>query len=115
MDKIKILTENSVEITLLELTQNGLQKSIMDATATIRTYLKEKNLHDYDIQQQGPNNKIQIESFLIEDNKLTSSVASLYRPLTKQGDQGYEFKGLPDYVKPNEILCLFEFEKLYMF
>jgi hypothetical protein len=32
INRIKLLTEKSVELTLIEPTENGLQKSIMDAT-----------------------------------------------------------------------------------
>ena len=36
IDRIKLLTENSVELALIEPTQNGLEKSIMDATGSVR-------------------------------------------------------------------------------
>ena len=35
-EKLKVLTENSVSLTLIEPTENGLKKSIMDATGTVR-------------------------------------------------------------------------------
>lgn len=111
INKIKILTENSVELTLIEPTETGLKKSIMDATGPVRNYLKEKNLHDYSIQKQGQENKIQIAAFLIEDGKLSPSIASLYRPNTKNGDPRIWFRGLPVYAKANDALAIFEFEK----
>ena len=36
INRIKLLTENSVELTLIEPTQNGLEKSIMDATGSVQ-------------------------------------------------------------------------------
>lgn len=113
--RIKLLTENSVELTLIEPTQTGLEKSIMDATGPVRNYLKGKGLHDYGVQKQGPNNKIQIQASLIEADRLVPSVASLYRPITKKGDPRIWFKGLGNYAKANDILGLIEFDrKLYV-
>ena len=40
IDRIKILTENSVELCLIEPTETGLVKSIMDATGSVRNFLK---------------------------------------------------------------------------
>ena len=115
INRIKLLTENSVELTLIEPTQNGLEKSIMDATGSVRNYLREKNIHDYDSQKQGPENKIQVDSSLIESDKLISSIASLYRPVTKKGDPRIWFKGLGNYSAANDILGLIEFEnKLFV-
>ena len=112
ISRIKLLTENSVEITLIEPTENGLQKSIMDATAPVRNYLKEKLVHDYEIQKQGPENKIQVTANLIAEDELISSSASLYRPVTKKGDPRIWFKGLGNYTEANNILGIFEFEKV---
>lgn len=112
IDRIKLLTENSVEIALIEPTENGLKKSIMDSTGPIRNYLKEKKLHDYEKQNQGPESKIQIKAALIDDCQLITSVASLYRPVTKNGDPRIWFKGLTNYANANDILGIFEFEKV---
>lgn len=112
INKIKLLTENFVEVTLIEPTHNGLEKSIMDATAPVRSYLKEKLVHDYSIQKQGPEYKIQINANFITADGLISSNASLYRPITKKGDPRIWFKGLPKYAEPNDILGIFEFDKV---
>ena len=111
INRIKLLTEKSVELTLIEPTENGLQKSIMDATGSVRSYLKSKLVHDFESQKQGPKNKIQINSYLISDEGLISSVASLYRPITKNGDPRIWFKGLGNYADANDILGIVEFEK----
>jgi hypothetical protein len=112
INRIKLLTENSVEVTLIEPTENGLQKSIMDATAPVRSYLKAKSVHDYEVQKQGPENKIQVTANLIAEDELISSSASLYRPVTKKGDPRIWFKGLGNYTEANDILGIFEFEKV---
>ena len=115
INRIKILTEKSVELCLIEPTGTGLEKSIMDATGSVRTYLRAKNIHDFELQKQGPDNKIQIASFLISSDTLQNSVASLYRPNTKKGDPRIWFKGLGNYSKSKDILGIIAFEgRLYV-
>lgn len=110
IDRIKILTENSVELCLIEPTETGLVKSIMDATGSVRNFLKSKNIHDFGLQNQGQESKVQITSKLIDTDKNINSIASLYRPNTKNGDPRIWFKGLGNYSKANDILGIIEFD-----
>jgi hypothetical protein len=112
IDRIKILTENSVELCLIEPTETGLLKSIMDATGSVRNFLKSKNIHDFGLQKQGQESKIQITSKFITSSNLENSTASLYRPNTKNGDSRIWFKGLGNYSKANDILGIIEFERI---
>jgi hypothetical protein len=115
INRIKLLTEKSVELCLIEPTETGLEKSILDATGSVRSYLQAKNIHDFGLQKQGPNSKIQITAFLVGSNDLIRSVASLYRPNTKKGDPRIWFKGLGSYAKSNDILGIIAFEgELYV-
>ncbi len=115
LEKIKLLTENSVELTLIEPTKTGLGKSIMDATGSVRTYLKSKSIHNFEAQKQGPDKKVLVDSYLVEGAKIIPSVASLYRPVTKKGDPRIWFKGLGNYSEPNDILGITEFDgELYV-
>ena len=111
INRIKLLTEKSVEICLIEPTRTGLDKSIMDATGSVRTYLKANNIHDFEFQKQGQEYKIQIDTFLIGSKELINSVSSLYRPITKKGDPRIWFKGLGAYSKANDILGIIAFDK----
>jgi len=104
--KIKLLTKNQVSLALIEPTETGLKKSIMDATGSVRNFLKENNIHDYDIQGQGPENKVQIDSKIYEDFRIINSTASLYRPQTKKGDPRIWFSGLTKVANPNDIVAL---------
>ena len=63
LNRIKLLTENSIELTLIEPTETGLIKSIMDATGSVRSYLKSKNIHDFELQKQGQESKIQVKRY----------------------------------------------------
>lgn len=110
INRIKLLTEKSVELCLIEPTGTGLEKSIMDATGSVRTYLKSNKIHNFELQKQGQESKIQISSFLISPDSLINSVASLYRPNTKKGDPRIWFKGLGTYSKANDILGIIAFE-----
>ena len=110
IDRIKILTENSVELCLIEPTETGLGKSIMDATGSVRNFLKSKGIHNFELQDQGQESKVQITSKLIYSDKVVNSIASLYRPNTKNGDPRIWFKGLGNYSKANDILGIIEFD-----
>ena len=110
IDRIKILTENSVELCLIEPTETGLVKSIMDATGSVRNFLKSKGIHNFELQNQGQVSKVQITSKLIDSDKVVNSIASLYRPNTKNGDPRIWFKGLGNYSKANDILGIIEFD-----
>lgn len=104
--KLKLLTKNQVSLALIEPTQTGLKKSIMDATGSVRSFLKEHNIHDYDIQGQGPENKIQINAVIYQDFQVVHSTASLYRPQTKKGDPRIWFSGLTKIANPNDIIAI---------
>ncbi len=115
IDRIKLLTEKSVELCLIEPTATGLEKSIMDATGSVRAYLKNNKIHDYEFQKQGQESKVQLASFLIGSIEIVNSVASLYRPNTKNGDPRIWFKGLGSYSNANDILAIIAFDmKLYV-
>jgi MvaI/BcnI restriction endonuclease family len=109
INRLKLLTENSVEATLIEPTETGLIKSIMDATGPVRNYFKSKSIHNFEIQKQGQENKIQVPAELVFPGKTITSLASLYRPITKKGDPRIWFKGLGNYAKPNDILGIIWF------
>lgn len=104
--KLSALTEKSVSLTLIEPTETGLKKSIMDATGPVRNYLRRKSVHDYDVQGQGPEHKILADAVLIGDWQVKKSRTSLYRPKTKKGDPRIWFTGLPQYASANDILAL---------
>ena len=84
----------------------------MDATGSVRSFLKSKNIHDFEIQKQGQENKVFVNSVLLGTGETVNSVASLYRPNTKKGDPRIWFKGLGSYAKANDILGIIEFENV---
>lgn len=105
-EKIKLLTKNQVSLTLIEPTETGLKKSIMDATGSVRSYLKSENIHDYELQKQGTESKIMIPAVIHTGFKTIKSQASLYRPSTKKGDPRIWFYGLTKIADPNDIIAI---------
>ncbi|WP_297815421.1 MvaI/BcnI restriction endonuclease family protein [uncultured Polaribacter sp.] len=112
-NKIKLLTKNQVSLTLIEPTETGLKKSIMDATGSVRSFLKSENIHDYDAQNQGPTNKVMIPTIIHTGFKTIKSKASLYRPLTKNGDPRIWFYSLTQVADPNDIVGITYFDDTF--
>lgn len=104
--KIKLLTKNQVSITLIEPTKNGLRKSIMDATGSVRSFLKDNNIHNYENQGQGQENKVKFNAKIYKEYRIINSSASLYRPKTKKGDPRIWFSRLTKVTKPNDIIVI---------
>lgn len=112
-DKIKFLTKNHVSMTLIEPTETGLKKSIMDATGSVRAFLENNDVHFYESQGQGPNNKVLINAYIYEEFKVFNSTASLYRPQTKNGDPRIWFSGLSKIAQPNDIIAIIYFSRSF--
>lgn len=108
--RLSALTEKSVSLTLIEPTETGLKKSIMDATGPVRNYLKGQEVHNYQEQGQGPEHKVIVNALLIDEWKVHSSRASLYRPKTKKGDPRIWFTGLTKFASANDVLALIFFD-----
>lgn len=69
-DNIKFLVDRQVEFTTIQITETGLRKSILDATAPVRSYLKEQGIHDYSLQQQGTEHKRAIDTFVLDEGTM---------------------------------------------
>lgn len=103
---LPLFAQAGVAVSFLVPTPNGYQKSIMDATAPVRDLLLKSNVHDYEAQRQGPNAKARIPAHFVNNNFLTDTFASLYRPITKQGDPRIWFQNLKRYCAPRNLLAL---------
>jgi MvaI/BcnI restriction endonuclease family len=103
---LRLFTDHGVECTFLVPTKTGLEKSIMDATKSVREYLKNNSIHDYDSQDQGTDNKVKIPVKILSKDKVLDSIASLYRPNTKSGDPRIWFSGLKKNASPTDLLAL---------
>lgn len=91
---LELFSELDIKLCFLYMTKTAFDKSIIDATIPVTNFLKENSLHDYTNQKQGPENTKVIESKIILDNELISFNTSLYRPITKKGDNRIWFRDL---------------------
>ena len=108
---IPLFAETNTSVAFLVPTPTGYEKSIMDATKPLRELLKFANVHDYDKQGQGPDNKVIIETHFVTKDDEIDTTASLYRPNTKDGDPRIWFSNLRKYCKPCNLLAILVFSK----
>lgn len=115
-DVISLLSKYNIAASYLVPTPTGMDKSIMDATALLRSYLRENDIHNYDQQPQGTENKRIIEAKFIFEDRFESIKVSFYRPETKSGDPRIWIYGLTKYAKSFNLISLFVYQNtLYIF
>ena len=83
---IQFLVNQNAKFALFEITQTGLTKHILDATASMRTFFVEEGIHDYECQAQGPEHKCLRRTYILTAMQQEETTTSFYRPNTKQGD-----------------------------
>lgn len=105
---VKFLVDKQVEFTTIQITETGLKKSILDATAPVRAYLKEKNVHDYESQLQGPEHKRIIDTYILTEDAQYLTKTSLYRPVTKKGAPRLWVNKVRDveFLRANDIFAI---------
>lgn len=108
LDAIKIFAAFGTEATYFVPTDTGMAKSIVDAHGSLRAYLLDNDIHNYDKQAQGQEAKKTIEVFLVGAATLTPTKMTLYRPESKNGDPRLWISGLPKYSKPWNLLAIFK-------
>ena len=105
---VKFFVDKQVDFTTIQITETGLKKSILDATAPVRAYLKENSVHDYDVQPQGSEHKRIIDTYILTETTHYLTKTSLYRPVTKKGDPRLwvnKVKGV-EFLRANDIFAL---------
>lgn len=104
---VKFLVDKQVEFATIQITETGLKKSILDATAPVRAYFKEKNIHDYETQLQGPEHKRVVDTYILTEEKQHQAKTSLYRPVTKKGDPRLWVNKVRDveFLRANDIFA----------
>ena len=83
---VRFLVDKQIQFATIQVTETGLKKSILDATAPVRAYFKECGIHDYETQPQGELGKRFIETYILTETSEHQTKTSLYRPITKKGD-----------------------------
>lgn len=114
-NNLKFLTQKNIEYTLVQITDTGYKKSILDATDPMRQYFKAVGMHDYSLQSQGQENKVIQPTTILDETSMYPTTTSLYRPETKKGDPRIWANSLKRYCVPNDILLmLYHTGKLYV-
>lgn len=103
-DALKLFNGAGVATGLLVPTATGCKKSIMDATLSVRDFLRESGMHEYSTQKQGLKRYVPA-NFVLPDN-CVKTTASLYRPVTKKGDPRIWFSKLTKYCRPTDLLAM---------
>ena len=113
---LPFFASTGISVAFLVPTETGYKKSIMDATASVRYLLMSENVHDYETQLQGPENKKLVETYFVTSSSTVPSCASLYRPVTKKGDPRIWFSNLKKYCQPCNLLALVVLDgKIFVF
>ena len=98
VDTLRSFKEVQVPVCFLVPTKTGIEKSIMDATKSVRDFLLDKGIHNFLTQGQGIESKILIPTILVSGGEFVDTKTSLYRPETKSGDPRIWIYKLGDYA-----------------
>ena len=112
---VKFLVDKQIEFATIQITETGLKKSILDATAPVRAYFKEKNVHDYDLQLQGPEHKRIVDTYIMTETARYLTKTSLYRPVTKKGDPRLWVNKIRDveFLRANDIFAIIAHKNIF--
>lgn len=105
---VKYLVDKQIEFATIQITETGLKKSILDATAPVRAYLKENYIHNYEHQPQGQEHKRLIDTVIFTEFTSYQTKTSLYRPVTKKGDPRMWISKVKDveFLRADDIFAL---------
>ena len=106
VEALRAFKSAGISVAFLVPTSTGLEKSIMDATQPLRSYLREKNIHDFSTQHQGTDHKVRLETILFSGGEVEATKTSLYRPETKSGDPRIWIYKLASYASPGDLLAI---------
>lgn len=112
--RIQMLVDNEIKFATIVPTKTGLEKSIMDATLSVRLFLRDNNIHHYEYQENGTQNKVIKEAKYILEGELKDLQISLYKS-NGRGDTRIWFSGLNSVADANDtIVILFKNENIYI-
>lgn len=103
---VKFLVNKQIKYATIQITQTGINKSTLDATAPVRAFFVENNVHDFEKQPQGQEHKRFIKTYILTDVAIIETQTSIYRPVTKKGDPRIWVYGLKSYVNPDDIFSI---------
>lgn len=105
------LAKLGIEYAVFIPTPTAFKKSIIDATAPVRTLFELSDFHFYANQGQGPENRVRTAAVLLSPNRSHNVKVSLYRPKTKKGDPRMWFRFLRLISEPFDEIAIIIFER----
>ncbi|PKH37550.1 MvaI/BcnI family restriction endonuclease [Nocardioides alpinus] len=103
--------EFGVEATYVVMTENAVEKGIIDATRQVRTFLRARDIHDYGLQLQGEHRRIDLGVVL--DDSVVPTKINLYKPPSKPDPRLWVLVNrgaawsLPKYAGSGNLLAIF--------
>ena len=107
--------EKGIKYCYVILTENILNKSILDATTPIRAFLKSEGIHDYNCQQNGQEFKVLIKTHILTFSRSIDSETSLYRAGARGDERMWFGSSIIGITQPNDVYAIFSCSKeLYL-
>ena len=103
--KEKILQDSGITYSLLFVTETGLTKNILDATASIVNLLKNEQIHNYELQKNGNEHKVLVPCIILSNSEREETKISLY--ITNRGDKRFWPGRFKDYASNDQVFALF--------
>lgn len=105
---VEFLVNKRIDYTTIQITQTGINKSTLDATVPVRTFLKERGIHDFERQPQGQEDKVSKRAFILTDTGSIETKMVFFRPNTKKGDPRIWIYGFRKIANADDILAILE-------
>lgn len=104
---VKFINEKVNNYCCVALTENILNKSILDATVPIRAFLKANSIHDYEQQQNGQEFKVLIKTHILTFSRIIDSETSLYRAGARGDERMWFGSAILEVTKPEDVYAMF--------
>lgn len=111
----EFLVNKRISFTTVMMTHNILSHSIFDANKQIVKYLKEQGLHDYDLQNNGKDERVMIKTHILTFTEDVLSKSSLYKAGTRGDKRMWFGAAVLPYTDDNDIFAIIAHEgELYI-
>ena len=108
---VKFLVGKQIGFASIQITSTGMKKSILDATTPVRAYFVEQDIHDFEKQPQGQENKRFVRTYIINNFELIDTKTSFYRPNTKKGDPRIWISKIDKHTSPDDIFAIVAYKR----
>lgn len=110
LERLKLLSNEAIEVALVHLTATILRKRIIDATGPVRAFLSANKVHDFATQGRGAKaHGVKLSASYFESDTREPVTVSLYKPRAKPGKGGDPriwIYGLSEMASAGDILAI---------